>query len=243
MNKNHFIIKICILIFILALGAFLFIHFNWYVYFTSRTKAIQLIKSFHPYDALVFIGLQILQVVFAPIPGEATGLIGGFLYGPVLGTVYSTIGLTIGSWLAFLLARVFGLPFVERVIKAEIVQKYDYVMEHQGVFISFVLFLIPGFPKDYLCYLMGLSHMTSPTFLVISTVGRLFGTILLSLCGHYARQNHIHALMIAIGISVFFILFAIIYREKLLAFLREKRHHKNSVQGLEARVEKEKTLS
>jgi uncharacterized membrane protein YdjX (TVP38/TMEM64 family) len=230
MNKNHFIIKICFLIFIFALGAFLFIHFNWYVYFTSRAKTIQLIKSFHPYDALVFIGLQILQVVFAPIPGEATGLIGGFLYGPILGTIYSTIGLTMGSWLAFILARVFGLPFVERVLKPEIVQKYDYVMEHQGVFISFVLFLIPGFPKDYLCYLMGLSRMTTPTFLIISTTGRLFGTILLSLCGHYARQNHFHALLIAIGISCLFILLAVLYRERLLEFLR-KKGTTNSVQN------------
>jgi len=223
--KNHFIIKICILIFILALGSYLFIHNGWYVYFISRTKAIQLIKSFHPYDGFIFIGLQILQVVFAPIPGEATGLIGGFLYGPFLGTLFSTIGLTLGSWLAFWLARVFGLPFVERVIKPEIIQKYDYVMEHQGVLISFILFLIPGFPKDYLCYLMGLSHMSTSAFLIISTSGRLLGTILLSICGNYARHNQFYALLIAIGISGFFVLFAFLYREKLLQFLRNKRHH------------------
>ena len=63
-----------------------------------------------------FMLLQVLQVIITPIPGEVTGLIGGYLYGPMLGTVYSTIGLTIGSWIAFILARAYGLPLVERVV-------------------------------------------------------------------------------------------------------------------------------
>ncbi|MCX5816522.1 MAG: TVP38/TMEM64 family protein, partial [Proteobacteria bacterium] len=181
------------------------------------------IHSFHPYDEFVFISLQILQVIFAPIPGEATGLIGGYLYGPLLGTIYSTIGLTIGSWIAFLLARVFGLPFVEKTVKPEIIKKYDYVMEHQGALISFVLFLIPGFPKDYLCYIMGLSHMTTTTFLVVSTIGRLFGTTLLSVCGSYAHHHQYGALIIAFGVSGIFIILAYLYRERLIKILRRKK--------------------
>ena len=96
---------------------------------------------------VIFIGLQILQVIVAPIPGEVNGFIGGYLYGPVLGTLYSTIGLTIGSWLAFLLARWLGLPFVEKMINPKIIQKYDHFMEHRGILITFILFLIPGFPE------------------------------------------------------------------------------------------------
>ena len=73
--------------------------------------------------------VQILQVVAAPIPGEVTGLIGGYLYGPSIGTIYSTIGLTIGSWMAFVLARFFGLPLVEKAVKPSIIEKYDYFLE------------------------------------------------------------------------------------------------------------------
>lgn len=221
--NNRFVLKIVVLLLFLALGTYGFIHFDWYVYFINQNKAIALIQSFHPYDDLVFILLQILQVVFAPIPGEVTGLIGGYLYGPLLGTIYSTIGLTIGSWLAFLLARVFGLPFVERTVKPEIIRRYDYVMEHQGALISFVLFLIPGFPKDYLCYIMGLSHMTTKTFLIVSTIGRLFGTILLSVCGSYAHHHQYGALIIAFGVSGVFIVLAYLYREKLIEILRRKK--------------------
>ena len=216
------IIRLAILILLISIGTYFFIHFDLYIYFISRKRAIALINSYSPYDIFVFIGLQILQVVFAPFPGEATGLIGGFLYGPILGTIYSTIGLTAGSWVAFSLARFFGLPFVEKTVKPEMIQKYDYLLEHKGAVISFVLFLIPGFPKDYLCYIMGLSHMKIWHFLVISTVGRLFGTILLSVCGSYARNNQYAALFIAFGVTGFILLIAYLYRDKWLDALKRK---------------------
>ena len=167
------------------------------------------------------------RVVFAPIPGEVTGVVGGYLYGPVMGTIYSTIGLTIGSWLAFLLAKIFGMPLVERAVKRETIKKYDYIMEHQGALISFILFLIPGFPKDYLCYIMGLSHMTTTTFLIVSTTGRLFGTILLSVLGSCARNGQYMLLFIIIVISGVLVLLAYLYRNKWIEMLRRKKHTMN----------------
>jgi uncharacterized membrane protein YdjX (TVP38/TMEM64 family) len=59
-------------------------------------QLFSIVNSFHPYDAVAFISLQMLQVVAAPIPGEVIGLIGGYLYGPFRGTIFSTIGLMIG---------------------------------------------------------------------------------------------------------------------------------------------------
>jgi uncharacterized membrane protein YdjX (TVP38/TMEM64 family) len=219
---RRFPIKILLLLGLIASGIFVFIHYDLYVDFLHKERAIAFIKSFHPYDELVFISLQILQVVVAPIPGELTGIIGGYLYGPLLGTIYSTIGLTLGSWLAFALARMFGLPLVEKTVKPEIIQKYDYLMEHQGLLVSFVLFLIPGFPKDYLCYIIGLSHIRTWTFLVISTIGRLLGTVLLSVSGSNARNNQYGALLMIIAVSGVFILVGYLYREKLLEMLRKK---------------------
>jgi len=222
MNNRH-ILKFVVAILFIVLLTYFVIHYNLHYFFISKQKLISFIKSYHPYDAFVFVILQILQVVFAPIPGEVTGIIGGYLYGPVLGTMYSTVGLTLGSWLAFILARFLGLPFVERAVKPEILQRYDYVMEHQGAVVSFVLFLIPGFPKDYLCYIMGLSHMKVWTFLVISTVGRLFGTILLSLSGSYARNNQYTGLLVLLSVSSVLALVAYLYREKLLEMIRKKK--------------------
>jgi len=215
-------LKIVIFPLLVVLASYLFIHYDLYLFFIDTQKVISFINSYHPYDELVFISLQILQVVAAPIPGEISGLIGGYLYGPALGTVYSTIGLAIGSWIAFALARFLGLPLVERVVKPAIIQKYDYFLEHRGLFVSFLLFLIPGFPKDYLCYIMGLSHMKTWHFLGISTVGRLLGTILLSASGSCARNNQYTVLLIVAGISCIFIMFAYLYRDKWLEMVKKK---------------------
>ena len=76
----------------------------YYDAFTDKDRIKQFLEAMGPLAPLLFVGVQILQVVFAPIPGEATGFIGGFLFGVPLGMLYSTIGLTIGSVLAFLLA-------------------------------------------------------------------------------------------------------------------------------------------
>jgi len=81
-------------------------------YFTDRKLLQQVIQEHRRSAVLIFIGLQALQVVAAPVPGEVTGFAGGMLFGTVSGIIYSTIGLTIGSWIAFMLARIAGRPLV-----------------------------------------------------------------------------------------------------------------------------------
>ena len=210
------------LLLITFLLTYIFIHYDFYIFFVDKQKAITFVNSFHPYDEVVFILLQILQVVVAHIPGEVTGLIGGYLYGPILGTVYSTIGLTIGSWIAFIIARFFGMPLVERVVTSDVLKKFDHFMEHRGILVSFFLFLIPGFPKDCLCYIMGVSHMPTWIFIVISTIGRLLGTVMLTMTGSCVRNGQYHALFIIIGVSTVVFAAAYFHRDKLLERLKKK---------------------
>jgi uncharacterized membrane protein YdjX (TVP38/TMEM64 family) len=220
--KRSTILKIICLAIFFGGGIWLFIHYDLIQFFTDRKKLIEFINSFGALSVVVFIGLQILQVLFAPVPGEATGFIGGYLYGSVLGTLYSTIGLTIGSWLAFALARWLGLSFVEKAVSPAILQKYDYFMEHKGTLVTFILFLIPGFPKDALCYIMGLSHMRTRLFLVVSTVGRLLGTAMLSVSGNCLRYNQHGALWVLAAISISSVIIAYLFRDKLHNFLKDK---------------------
>jgi uncharacterized membrane protein YdjX (TVP38/TMEM64 family) len=220
--NGRLIFRILALCLLGILATYFIIHYDLYVFFIDKQKAITFINSFHPYDEVVFITLQIMQVVAAPIPGEVTGLIGGYLYGPVMGTLYSTIGLSIGSWIAFVLARFFGLPLVEKAVKPSTIQKYDYFLEHRGLLVSFLLFLIPGFPKDCLCYIMGLSHMKTWHFLAISTVGRLLGTVMLTITGSCVRNGQYRDLFIIIGVSAVVFIAAYFYRDKLLEILKRK---------------------
>ena len=191
-------------------------------FFRSRPRVSAFVASFGPSAPFVFIGLQILQVLVAPIPGELTGFIGGYLFGIGEGFIFSTIGLTVGSWLAFFLSRRFGMPFVLRFVGKDIMDKFDYLMEHQGAFFSFIFFLIPGLPKDFFCYLLGLSPMHVLTFLVISTVGRIPGTILLTMQGQAVRSENYRAFFVVLGLGLLLIVLTLIYRDPIEKWLHKK---------------------
>jgi uncharacterized membrane protein YdjX (TVP38/TMEM64 family) len=190
----------------------------------DRKRITSFLDSLGPASFLGFIFLQTLQVVAAPIPGEVTGFIGGFLYGPVLGLLLSTIGLTIGSLAAFLLSRAFGRPFVERFVKKETMAKYDYLLHHKGAFLVFLLFLIPGTPKDFLCYILGLGHLSTREFLVISTVGRFGGTALLTFGGSYIRHHQYYRFSILLGVAVILVFFSLVYKDRLEKLFRALHH-------------------
>ena len=223
MNKR-LILKISFIILILILGIKLYFNYHYYDYFIYyNEKLVAFIESFHPYDDLVFIVIQIFQVLVAgAIPAEISGFVGGYLYGPVVGTIYSTIGLSIGSWLAFILSRAYGLPLVRRLVKPSLIKKYDHFIEARGPLVCFILFLIPGFPKAALCYIIGLSQMNIWTFIGVSTVGRLFGTILLSVSGDSVRTMRITVILIILGLVSAFYLLVYIYRHKLLEMTRKQ---------------------
>ena len=181
----------------------------------DREKLQGFLNSLGPLSFAGFIFLQTLQVVAAPIPGEVTGLIGGFLYGPLLGILLSTVGLTFGSWLAFFLAKTFGRPFVDKFANKKTLDKYDYLLHHKGAFLVFLLFLIPGFPKDFLCYILGLGHLSTKEFLFISTTGRFSGTVLLTMGGAYLRQHQYYRFSLLIGLGIVAVFLAMVYKEKL----------------------------
>lgn len=187
---------------------------------TSRERLVAFIEEHRTNASLIFIGLQIAQVIAAPLPGEITGFAGGVLFGPFWGVIYSTIGLSIGSWIAFTLARLLGRPLVEKLVSDDVMKRYDYVMGHRGLLLAFLLFLLPGFPKDYLCYLLGLGHMRLWHFLAISIAGRLFGTVLITFAGAYFEAGRYEALSVVVGISLILILVIMVYRKRLDDWLR-----------------------
>ena len=186
----------------------------------DRERVSAFLASLGPLSFVGFIGLQALQVVAAPIPGEVTGVMGGFLYGPFLGLFLSTIGLTLGSWINFALSKTFGRPFVDRFVSKKTLDKYDYLLHHKGAFLVFVLFLIPGFPKDILCYILGLGHLTTREFLIISTVGRFGGTVLLTLGGTYLRNHQYYRFSFLLGVAVIVIFLSMVYKDKMERLFR-----------------------
>ncbi|MCE5194237.1 MAG: TVP38/TMEM64 family protein [Nitrospiraceae bacterium] len=215
-----------LLVLIVAGSIFILYKSGLVAFFLSRERIAEFLNSLGPFSFLGFIALQSIQVIAAPIPGEVTGFIGGYAYGILGGILFSTIGLTIGSFVAFSLTRYFGHPFIEKFVKKETMEKYDYLLHHKGAFLVFLLFLIPGFPKDSLCYILGLGHLTAKEFLIISTVGRFAGTVLLTLGGDYIQRKEYYSFSILIGIAIILIFLAMVYRQKLEYIF--KRLHRTS---------------
>jgi len=203
------------LILIVSGLTFLFYKTGLIQFFLNKERLLHFLDSLGPAAFIGFILLQAAQVVAAPIPGEVTGLLGGFLYGPVVGVLLSTVGLTIGSYVAFALSRAFGRPFVDRVVNKSTIERFDYLLHHKGAFFVFLLFLIPGFPKDYLCYILGLGHLSTMEFLIIGGTGRLFGTVLLTLGGNYIKHHQYGKFSILVGVALTVVFIAMAYRDKL----------------------------
>jgi len=161
--------------------------------------------------------------VFAPIPGEATGFLGGYVFGTWLGFLYSSIGLTLGSIMAFGLGRWLGAHVVRRLVSDAVYHKFDFVARTGGELVALLFFLIPGFPKDYLCFLLGVSPMPFGIFFVIATFGRMPGTWLLSIQGAKVRGAHYLEFVILLTLAAAAALLAYIYREAIVAWLH-RRH-------------------
>jgi len=190
--------------------------------FQDRHELRNIIKSFGPYSPLIFISLHILHAVIPPIPGEAIEFLGGYLFGVRAGMFYSMIGLIIGSWLSFSIARIFEKRVVERFVSPALRKKLDYLSGHEGVILSFLLFLIPVFPKVALCYILGLTPMPLGIFLIISTIGRIPGTLMATLQGANVYEHHYKIFLILLGISALIVLAFYIYHENIHQWIKKR---------------------
>ena len=199
------------------------------LYSPHRLK--KLILSYGAYSPLAYILLQVLQVIVAPIPGGAIEFLGGYLFGVNAGFVYSMIGLILGAAVAFGLARLFERVAVERFVSPETRKKFGYLIGHEGTILSFLLFLIPGFPKDALCYILGLTPMRWGIFLLVSTIGRIPGTLMACLQGAKAFDHQYKALIVLSGISAVLLLVFYIYHEEIHHMIKKLKKSKGGVTG------------
>ena len=131
----------------------------------------------------LFVAIQILQVVIAPIPGQAAAFAGGFIFGFWKGWGLTTLGLLIGSLIAMALARLLGLSLVRKVVPESIIQRFDSVVSDGGYMTFFMIFLLPALPDDAVCFLAGLTKLKLLPLSLVCLLGRAPGMAVLSLTG------------------------------------------------------------
>ncbi|MGD9368127.1 MAG: TVP38/TMEM64 family protein [Desulfobacteraceae bacterium] len=188
---------------------------------TNRERVADYVTSYGAGAPFVFMAIQIFQVILAPIPGEATGFIGGYLFGAFTGCFYSTIALTIGSFLNFCIGRFIGKHWVRRIIPQARFDKLDHLIRHQGLLVVFVLFLFPGFPKDYLCLFLGVSTMPMRVFLLQAFLGRIPGTLMLSLQGALVFEKNYLIFCLIVVINLIAVYLAYRHREALYQWVEK----------------------
>ncbi len=151
--------------------------------FASRASLQAFLNSFGWWAPVIFFLLQVVQVIFSPIPGNVTTLAGGAIFGLVEGFLLSGAGILAGSLLAFFLARLFGQRAVILLVGEKHFARYNRLVTGRGGVGLALLFLLPFFPDDLLCLLAGLSALPAWLFLLFLIIGRLPMTFLATLLG------------------------------------------------------------
>ena len=206
---------------ILAILAVIFICILGYyigrplVQFVSEPEKFQLwVEEKGILGVLAFMGMNILQVLLAVIPGGPFEIGAGYAFGVVKGSLICDIAMTIASVIIFLFVKKFGLRFVELFVSKEKIESVKFLKSSKrSESIIFLLFLVPGTPKDLLSYLVGLTDMKLSHWIFICGVGRLPAIFLSALSGSALSSARYHlAIILIAAIIMLYVVGIILYR-------------------------------
>ncbi len=212
---------------LVSLGIFLILGYIYlwprlqpYYAIISDAKNISgIIKGAGKWAPIAYLLLEIAQVltIFWPVPWE---IVGGFLFGLPLGMFYSMVGLTLGGVLAFLLGRWLEKTYLRRIIDPEKLRRFRKLMRREGALAAFIIFLVPGVPKDFVSYVLGFTSLSLKFYVVAAILFRLPSTFLLTLQGATAAEGYY---WISVGLVVFNYFLAVLiyrYREYLYQWIK-----------------------
>ena len=186
---------------------------------------IELITSQGPLGVLILLGLQLLQIIVAFIPGEVVQIAAGMMYGPLWGSVVILVGCVLSSMVVYELVHKLGAPFVRSMVGEKQLLKFRQ-FELSGKFgvTVFILFLIPGFPKDVLTYIVPLSDMNLRTFLLLSTIGRTPGVIISTYAAAGLADGNIVTSVIIFVVAALIAIIVLLLRNRIIDAI--SRHSK-----------------
>ena len=226
-DENRKGVWVRILVLMILLAALIYAGIRFAVpltrFFSDTERFSHYILSFGTWGILVFIAVQVIQVVIAPIPGELTQVAGGFIYGTVLGTAYSMAGILIGSIIVFFAGRLFGYPLLKSVIPADKLRKVEFLINNpKSEILMLVLFLIPGSPKDILSYIAGVTPVRPLRFLLPAMVARFPGILLSSYIGAHVGENRHTEVIVAAAIAVILFVVGVLFQDRLTRSIKHK---------------------
>ena len=211
---------------ILAILVTIFIA-QWLTSF-SQDEFRDYIRSFGIWGWLVLLGLQFLQVFIALIPGELLESAAGYAFGPLVGTLICFVGVAAASSLVFLLTRKFGVKLVEVFVSREKINQLRFInTERKRDMLVFLLFFIPGTPKDLLTYFVGLTDMKLGSFLAISMAARIPSVLSSTFGGHLLGEGKYWGAVLLYGITGIVSLIGLSVYNRILRRRQARTSHEN----------------
>ena len=173
--------------------------------------------------AIIFVAICVIQVVIALIPGEAVEIAAGVIFGSLWGTILCLVGITLGSMVVILLVRKFGRKFVESLYPREKIDSLPILNDRKKRNATiFLLFLIPGTPKDLITYIVGLTEVSVPMYVLLTTAARIPSILMSTLGGDAFGEGEI------IKAITIFAIAAVISGAGYLAYLFIQKRMKRS---------------
>lgn len=167
---------------------------------------------------IVFLILQVVQVVVALIPGGIIQIIAGVAFGGVWGTVLSLVGVIIGTYIVFVIVRKLGSPIVEAFIDKKGIKQFSFLNDNKKLELAvFILFLIPGIPKDTLTYIAPLTKIKMPNFILLSTVARIPALVMSCVFGSSLGNGNIVTAIVMFSVIAVLGVVGILYRDKIIS--------------------------
>ena len=171
-------------------------------------------------SALVYLGAQILQIIICIIPGQALQFAAGYIYGFWIGLILSIIGAILGSIVVYYIARFLGKDAVHIFFgEKKVTEVIDHMNSRKGLVITFIIFLIPGIPKDICSYAAGISDIKLKPYLIISLIARIPGMAGSLLIGHQIGAGGYTSAIIIASIAVILFVIGMIFRKQIIEFV------------------------
>ena len=200
-HRRKWLSGISLVVMVILAGLATVLIWKWLSSFSQEDFRAYL-QSYGPLGWLVLLGLQFLQVFIALIPGELLETAAGYAFGPIIGTVLCYVGVALASALVFVLVRRFGVKLVEVFVSREKIAQLRFInTEKKRNRLIFLLFFIPGTPKDLLTYFAGLTDIRLGAFLTISLIARLPSVVSSTFGGHMLGEGDYWSALILYGIT------------------------------------------
>ena len=187
----------------------------------TKQKFKSWVTSFGVGGWLLVLSIQIVQIVIAFIPGEPVEILAGAQYGGFGGLFLCLFGCVVASSGVFMLSERFGTPLAAKMFKKSKLDEFAFLKDAKKLeTIVFILFLIPGTPKDMLTYVVGASPMKITQFLAISIFARIPSVISSTFIGSTIRQGEWEITVVIFALTAVLGVMGIKYQERMIGFCK-----------------------